>query len=287
MLRIVTDGGADMPNGWEKAFGIDLIPLYVRFGEKSYLQGVDINNRSFYELVQQTRVIPKTSLPSPAQVVEFYKKIAQKGDEILSIHIGSKLSGTFSVVQMATQELKTDFNILTIDSGAGSAALGFMCRDARLMHQAGASLEKIYSRLVEFHKKVVVVFTLDTLEYAYLNGRVSALQTALSSMLRIKPIIVLKDGLLSMVEKVRTRSRSTERILDIVKEKIGQQEVNVAVVHAKDPTTAQMLFDKAKTMFNCKEIVITDLSFPVAANLGPGAVGIVAYPVDEELDRSG
>jgi len=282
MLRIVTDGGADMPNGWETSFGIDMVPLYVRFGEKSYLQGVDINSQSFYDLVQKTRIVPKTSLPSPAQVIEFYKKIAQKGDEILSIHIGSKLSGTFSVIQMAAQELKNDFKIVTVDSGAGSAALGFMCRDARLMHQNGAPLEKIAAKLADFHKKVVVVFTLDTLEYAYLNGRVSALQTALSSMLRIKPIIVLKDGLLSMVEKVRTRTRSIDRILDIVREKIGLQEVNLAVVHAIDPSTAQILHDKAKKMFNCREIVITDLSFPVAANLGPGAVGIIAYPVNEE-----
>jgi DegV family protein with EDD domain len=124
--------------------------------------------------------------------------------------------------------------------------------------------------------RITVIFTLDSLEYARMNGRVNALQSAITSMLRVKPIIVLKDGLLSMAEKVRTRQRSIERVIDYVRERVGDQRVMMAVVHANEPDLAISLSDRIKGIFNLQEIVITDLSIPVAANLGPGTIGIAA-----------
>jgi len=100
MLRIVTDGAADILPEWEKEYGIDMIPVNILFGEKSYLQGVELDNEGFYKLVDETKRIPKTSQPSPHQFVEFYRKIAQKGDTILSIHITAKLSGTYASLVM-------------------------------------------------------------------------------------------------------------------------------------------------------------------------------------------
>ena len=106
MLRIVTDGAADIPAGWEKEYDIDIIPINIQFGEKTYLQNVDLDSEGFYKLVDESKKIPKTSQPSPHQFKEFYKKIAQKGDTILSVHVTSKLSGTYASAVAAAEELK-------------------------------------------------------------------------------------------------------------------------------------------------------------------------------------
>ncbi len=280
-MKIVTDGSADMPLGWQEKYAIDVVPLWVQFGNDSYLQGVDIGPWNFYRLVREKRIFPKTSLPSPQQVVEFYRKIAKKGDNILSIHLTNTLSGTFSIFQMAARELVGEIQVYPFDSGAGSAALGLMCREARLMDSAGSSIQEILHRLESIRNKLTVMFTVDNLEFARLSGRISALQSALASMLNIKPIIILRDGLLQVVDKVRTRQKALDRILETVREKAGRRQVIMAVVHAADPDMAQAVAEKAKKLFNIKEIIVTDLSIPVAAHLGPGTIGIISYP-DEE-----
>lgn len=282
MLKIVTDGGADMPESWISEYQINILPLRVLIGEKTYFQGIDLNINNFYQILRDLKVIPKTSLPSPNQVMEFYRSIAQKGDTILSLHLSSKLSGTYNAFQIATREIAEEFEIITFDSLAGSAVLGFMCREARIMEKAGSSIQDIMKRLNEIRQKIIVIFTLDNLEFAHKNGRVSVLQNLIGSVLNIKPVLVLKNGLLEMYSKARTRQRALEQILSFVAEKVGSDQVNVAVVHAEDLTTAEQLKRRIQNMLRIDNLVITDLSIPVAANLGPGAVGIVAYPVRKE-----
>ena len=281
MLKIVTDGATDMPAAWKEQYDITVVPLYVNFGSQSYTQGVNIGPDNFYRLVLENHAIPQTSLPSPQQIINIYRAIANKGDQILSINLASKLSGTFSIFQMAAKELAGDLSVYAFDSNAGSAATGFMCREARLMDRAGASFQDILARLERVRQKLTIIFTVDNLEFARLSGRVNALQSMLSSVLRIKPIIVLRDGLLFAADKVRTRQRALEHIVESVRERVGDQKVMLAIVHAADPETARSLVESAKARFNVKEIIMTDLSIPVAAHLGPGAVGIVAYPVEE------
>jgi DegV family protein with EDD domain len=285
MLKIVTDGAADMPAGWEEEYQIHILPLRVNFGDKTFIQGVNFKLDDFYRMVRETRIIPKTSLPSPGQVVEFYRSIAKAGDTILSLHITSKLSGTFATVQLAAQELKNEFNIHVFDTGNGSAGMGFMAREARLMDQAGSSIDQIIQRMEAIRNRIMIIFTLDNLEFAYLNGRIGLLQNALSSVLQVKPIIVLKDGLLIMADKVRTRHRAIDKVLEDVRARLGGRLANVAVVHAADPSMAQMILERVRGLLNVRELILTDLAIPVAANLGPGTIGIVAYPVEEESDR--
>jgi DegV family protein with EDD domain len=285
MLRIVTDGATDMPEGWQEEYQINILPLRVSFGEKTYTQGENFGFIDFYNLVRQTRIIPKTSLPSPGQVVDFYRKIAQKGDTILSMHVTGKLSGTLATIQTAAQELKEEYRIFPFDSGAGSAAVGFMCREARLLDRAGKTPEQILKRLEKIRSRLTVIFTLDTLEFAYLSGRINAFQSALSSLLKVKPIVILKDGLLEMADRVRTRQKALEQVLQTVRKRIGNRPANVAIVHAADPQAAQQMLERIRNLLNIKDSFITDLSIPVAANLGPGTIGIVAYPVDEEEEE--
>lgn len=278
MLRIVMDSAGDVPEGWLEEYGIDVIPINIHFGEQMYLHGVNLSNSEFYRMLDQENVIPKTSQPTPQQFVDFYNRIARPGDTILSIHVTGKLSGTMASAEIAQRELEGRFRVIPFDSTAGSAAMGFMCRQARLLERAGLALDKIVAELDGIRQRVAVELTLNTLEYARRSGRVKALQAALASLLNVKPIISLRDGVLELGDKVRTRSRSLEFILEAVTKKFGQQIVNASIVHAIDPESARILFDQVKARFNCKELIITELSAAIAANLGPGTVGIVAYP---------
>jgi DegV family protein with EDD domain len=131
-------------------------------------------------------------------------------------------------------------------------------------------------------RRVTLVFTVDNLEFARLSGRVNSFQSTLSSLLQIKPIIVLRDGLLELSEKVRTRRKSLDRIIEMVRQKVGDRVVNIAIVHALDLPDAEEMVKKVRSILNCQDVILTDLSIPVASHLGPGTIGIVAYPVEEE-----
>ncbi|HET6845630.1 MAG TPA: DegV family protein [Anaerolineales bacterium] len=281
MLRIVTDGAADMPPAWEKDFDIQIIPVNILFGDKTYLQGIELDNKAFYRKVDETRTIPKTSQPSPHQFVEFYKKVAQPGGTVLSIHITSKLSGTYASAVQAAEELKGTYNILPMDSMVGSVAIGFMCREARKMERAGKSVEQIVGALEGVRNGIRIYLTLDTLEYARMSGRVGAMQAALASLMNVKPIAVLTNGVLNMTEKVRTRKASINRLIAMAVHDFGKKPVFLGVVQANDRQSGESLMAQAQPHFNAVEpATLTDLSISVAANLGPGTVGLVLYPVE-------
>ena len=280
MLRIVTDGTADILPEWGKEYGIDVIPVNILFGEKSYLQGIELDNEGFYKLVDETKRIPKTSQPSPHQFVEFYRRIAQKGDTILSIHITSKLSGTYASAVSAAEELKGEFNVIPIDSASGSLGLGLMCREARKMERAGKNVDEIVRYIENIKPKIRVILTLDTLDYAKMSGRVKTLQAALASLLNVKPIAVLRDGDLGMTERVRTRKASLDRLIQMAKEEYRDAPIYLAVVHARDLASGQGLLKDAEKHFNAKETMISELSISIAANLGPGTVGLILYPIE-------
>jgi DegV family protein with EDD domain len=283
MLRIVTDGAADILPEWKKEYGIDVIPVNIMFGERSYLQFEELDNEGFYRLVDEKKRIPKTSQPTPHQFVEFYRRTAKKGDTILSIHVTAKLSGTYASAVSAADEVKDDFTVLPIDSTSGSLGIGLMCREARRMDRAGKSAEEIVRYIEGVKQHVRVILTLDTLEYAKMSGRVKTLQAALASVLNVKPIAVLRDGDLSMAERVRTRKASLDRVIEMAEEEYGDRSIYLAVVHARDPKSGAELLEEASKRFNCKEAMMGELSISVAANLGPGTVGLILYPTEVKL----
>ena len=280
MLRIVTDGAADVPLAWQKEFDIQLVPVNIQFGDKTYLQWVELSQDDFYRLVDENKKIPTTSQPTPYQFAEFYKKVAQPGDQVLSIHPSSKLSGTLDSAASAARDLADQIEITTFDSLSGSAAIGMLCREARVLERAGKTLAEILPLLEKMRTKIGVVLTLDNLEYARMSGRIGTLQTVLGSLLNVKPIAIVTDGVVSIIEKARTRRVAVQRLLEIVKEKVGNQAVNLVILHARDPQAGAMLMQRARETFNIRDSVLTDLSLSIASNLGPGTVGIVFYPVE-------
>jgi DegV family protein with EDD domain len=281
MLKIVMDSAGDMPAGWVQKYKIEIIPVNIHFGDRTFLQGIDLSNSEFYRMAEESKQIPKTSQPTPHQFKTFYERIAKTGDTILSLHVTGKLSGTLASAQIAAQELVDRFRVIPIDSGSGSAAMGLMCQEARLMEWAGASAEKIVERMKEIASTVSIFLTLDKLEFARKSGRVKALQAALASILDVKPIIKLRDGVLELGERVRTRKKALEFLVKEMKDRMGDLLVNAAVVHAEDIESARDLLALMEKNINCKQLIVTELSIGIAANLGPGTVGIVAYPVSE------
>jgi len=281
MLRIVTDGAADILPIWEKEFDIKVIPINLHFGEKTYIQNVDLNFDGFYKLVDdKSNPFPKTSQPSPHQFVEFYKNNFEPGDTILSIHITSKLSGTYASAVSAAEELKGTYNVITFDSLGGSMGTGFMCRTARQMDREGKTVDEIIRYLESIRDQVHVILTLDTLEYARRSGRVGTLSAAMASILNVKPIARLQGGLVNMVEKVRTRKTALERVLSLGRETVGDKPVHLGVVHARDIESGKILLEEAKKQFNFKSVEMTDLSISLAINFGPGTVGLVLFPAE-------
>jgi DegV family protein with EDD domain len=279
MLKIVMDSAGDIPKDWITEYDVEVIPINIHFENKMFLQGIDLSNDDFYQIADTSGIIPKTSQPTPQQFVEFYKRVARAGDTILSLHVTSKLSGTYNSAILAAQELKNIITVIPFDSGSGSAAMGFMCKEIRLLDKAGASLQSILARLAAIRQNVNIVLTLDTLEYARRSGRVRTLQAAIAAVVKIKPVIILKDGSLDMREKVRTRQRAIERALEIIYERVDNKLVNMAVVHSQSMETAKALMQKVRDTFHINELILTDLSIGIAANLGPGTIGIIAYSV--------
>jgi DegV family protein with EDD domain len=273
------DNAGEISDEWRSEYVVDVIPVNIQFENKTYQAGINLSNDEFYRLAKTTGVIPKTSQPTPQQFVDFYKRIAQAGDTILSLHVTEKLSGTFNSAVLAAQELKDKLKIIPFDSGSGSAALGFMCKEVRQLDRAGATLQSILARLETIRKNVNVVLTLDSLEYARRSGRVKAIPAAIAALVKIKPIIILKDGALDMKERVRTRQRSLSRIVEIIHERVDGSLVNVAVVHSQSLQAAKQLMERVKQTLRINELILSELSIGVAANLGPGTIGIIAYAV--------
>lgn len=281
MLRIVMDSGGDLPVEWLEKYQIDVVPINVHMGNDVFLEGVNLDIEQFYSWVKKTGLVPKTSQPTPQQYIELYRRIYQPGDVILSIHLTSKLSGTYDSAVIAARELAEEgIRIVPFDTLSGTGIQGYMCREAREMDRSGASLEQIIERLEAIREGTQVIFTVDSLEFAQKSGRVQLLEMLVASMLNIKPIIILKEGTLAVANKVRTRKASLEFIVKEIVDRMGGKLINAAIIHANDLATAMDLSARLEGLLNIKELFVEQLSIGIATNLGPGTVGIVAYPVE-------
>ena len=281
MLRIVMDSAGDLPEEWIQEYEIEVIPINIHLGEDVRLENVPLNIDQFYQWVEKTGQIPKSSQPSPQQCLTFYRRIADPGDVILSIHLTSKLSGTYESAVIASRELEGELKVIPFDTLSGTAIQGYMCCEARAMDRKGASINQILDRLKTIRENTEVIFTLNSLDFARMSGRVQMLESLLASLLKIKPIVILKEGTLSIGHKVRTRKASLEYLLQETARRVGKNLVNAAVIHAHDLISAEMFAERVKKIINTKQFFIEELSIGIAANLGPGTIGIVAYPAGE------
>jgi DegV family protein with EDD domain len=280
MIRIVTDSTCDLPEELMSLHDIHVVPIHIQFGAETYRDGQTIDKPTFYRRVEQDGMLPKTSQPPPGDFVRMYQAIARPADEILSIHVTGRLSGTFNSAQMAAEALADRIKVHVFDSWGGSAGLGFMCLDAVRMAEAGKSVADILKRLEVTRPQVNHLFTMANLKFAEMSGRVNKLQSVLASLLNIKPIVLAEGGLMEVADQVRTRKKAIERVISIARERVGEAKVNLAVIHAQAPDEAAEVLDQARRALQVGETFVHDLALSLAVHLGPGTLAVITYPAE-------
>ncbi len=280
MIKIVTDSTCDLPAELYTRHDLTVVPINIQFGVETFQEGVNIDRATFYRRIDETGQIPTTSQPSVGQFKEAYQALIDRGaTEIISMHVTAKLSGTCRSAEMAAREV-SDAKIHVFDSACGSAGLGFMALEAARMAEAGETASAILRRLEKIRSRMNIFLTLQDLRYARMSGRVGRLQSALASVLNVKPVIALQEGIIDVTERTRSRRKALDRLLELTQEAVGTQDpVNVAVVHAEVKEEGRGLFERAKERFNCQETFIEDLAISLAVHFGPGTIGLVSYRV--------
>jgi DegV family protein with EDD domain len=281
VIKIVTDTTCDLLPEMVKEHDITIVPINIQFGTDSYQEGVNMDWDLFYRKIEEMGILPTTSQPSVGEFTEVYRRLAREGaDAIISTHVTAKLSGTYQSACLAAEEVKDEVKVYPHDSAAGAAALGLACVEASRMARAGKTPEEIVARLDEIRSRVNVLFVMENLEYPRKSGRVGGLAATLGSILNMKPIVSLEDGLLDMVEKVRTRKKSLDRLLDMMEERVGTTDpVNLGVVHARAPEVGQEMLSRAQERFNCSESYLVELCASLTVHFGPGMIGLCFYKV--------
>jgi len=278
-LKILTDSTCDLPASYYDQFGIDVVPVPIRFGDTQFFDRVSIDLKGLFEKVAQLGVLPMTSQPSVAQFTEIYRRWAREGyDHILSIHVTGALSGTLNSARLAAREVAGETEVIPFDSLSGSAALGYMCVEAAKMERQGLTLDQILARLEEVRNQVRVFLTVATLRYAQMSGRVGNLQSLIASVLNIQPIIALHSGQLSARERVRTRQAALERLFQLTRDAAGKAAVNIAVIHAQAQDEAEQILARARESLHCVDSFVGEISATVAVHFGPKVIGTVVYP---------
>ncbi len=236
-VRILTDSTADIPLEQAEALNITIVPLTVFFGEEAYLDGVELDNAGFYRKLQASKTLPRTSQPSPAAFQEAFIRLINEGaDGILSVHLSSKLSGTYQSACTARDSLPDDVKkipIEVVDSLSISAGMSRAIMHAAQEARQGLSLEEIKARTVDELARTRILAVLDTLEFVRRGGRIGSAAALLGNMLSVKPIISLKNGEVVAVERPRTRSKAYARIAQIIGDMGKIENISIAEASAE------------------------------------------------------
>lgn len=278
MIKIVTDSTADLPADLVQQHGIHVIPLKVLFGDKTYREGIDLGNQEFYRMLAEAKTPPTTSQPSVGEFFDLYSELSKDGHEIISIHLSSKLSGTISSAQSA-KEMLPDAKITIIDSASIAMGLGLMVLTAARAVAEGKTTAEIVAAVEKMIPAMNVVFVVDTLEYLQKGGRIGGAAALVGTLLKVKPILCLKDGRVEPLDKVRSKRKALARLLEVVEERMGPgTPVRMAVLHAEVPDEARELEQEVRARFNCTELYFSEVGPVIGTHAGPGVVGLVACP---------
>jgi len=279
MIKVIADSTCNLSQETLDQYDIRIAPIPIQFGEETFEEGVYIDRDLFYKKIEETGIMPTSSQPTPAWFGRYYKELHQQGHSILVITVTGKHSGTFNSATMA-KSLTPEANVHVFDSKSISLGTGWMVLEAVRAIKAGVAQSDVVSRIEAIRERAKLFMTPATLKYLQMSGRVGTLQGALASLLSIKPIIHLKDGLLEVMENVRTRGKSLDQLIDHLEEAVGTTApVNVAVIHARAREEGLSVLKRAKDVFNVQEALFGDLVASLSAHGGPGIIGLFAYPI--------
>jgi len=278
-VRIVTDSVSDLPSEVAKELGITVIPLNVRFGTEVYRDGIDLTAEQFYDRLVHDKTFPVTSVPSPGTFAEVYNKLAEETDEILVIALTSKLSATYEVALQSIGLMKRKCRVEVVDSQWAVMAQGFIVMAAAKAAQAGASLDEILDLTHRNMKRVDIRAAFDTLEYLRRGGRIGAAQALLGSMLKVNPIITLKDGVVEPAGRTRSRTKAIDHLYNFAMSFAHIEEL--AVEDAACPDDAELLVERLGSKFPKERIYRSKMTPVIGTHTGPGLI-LVAVMGDRE-----
>jgi DegV family protein with EDD domain len=279
-VAIVTDGACSLTPAQGEQLGVHVAPVYVNFDNKTYQAGVDLETSEFYRLMHASKKLPTTAQPTAADFINLYTRLADEADEIVTVVISHHMSATLQSAEMAKEQF-TKVPVHIIDSESVSLGFGMMAIAAARVAAQGQDAKAVIQLVEEIKRRINVIFTVDTLEYLHKGGRIGGATAFLGSALSIKPILYIKDGRIEPLEKQRTRKRSVARLLKIMEEKVGSDEVHVAILHGNIPDEAHELEQQIRGRFNCVELVTSEMGPVIGVHAGPGTLGLVFYSLTD------
>jgi len=272
-IALVTDSTADIPLEIAKEHDINIIPLKVVFGDKEYLDGIDLQPDQFYQMLSQSEALPSSSQPAPADFVNLYESLLDNYREVISIHLSTGLSGTVNAARLAGERFKGRIHV--VDSKSISLGIGLLVMEAARSIQAGLSASEVLKKLREARENSEVLFTLNTLEYLRKGGRIGKVSGMVGSMLHVKPVVrVNEDGIYTPYAKTRTQDQALiaiERGFQQLAK--GRRAVELAIAHGSALEAASKLKSRLENLLNIETSMFTKVGPVIGVHTGPGTVG--------------
>jgi DegV family protein with EDD domain len=278
MIKIVTDSTAYLPETYVREHDIRVVPLNVHFDKVTFKEGVELSNEDFYARLKAAPALPTTSQPSAGEFLEVFEELSNDGYEIVVLTISSKLSGTWNSA-MAAKEMLPEAKISVIDSLSTSVGLHLMVEAAADAIAAGAAREEVVASVEAIIPKMRLLFVVDTLEYLAKGGRIGNARAFLGTLLNVKPILALQDGVIEPLEQVRSKRKAQARMLDLVEEYMGKDapKAKTGIINALAPEEAARLVQEVTNRLGCAEPIVGTLGGAIGTHTGPGVIGIAAY----------
>jgi DegV family protein with EDD domain len=278
---ILTDSTANLPMEWVEQYNVRVIPLKIHWEGETYLDGIDLTPNEFYTRLAHAKSLPTTSQPSIQDFLQAFESLADQADGIVVPLISSGISGTVDSAQAAVR-LFTRVPVEIIDTHITSMGQVMIILAAARAAEQGASLQEVRQAADEVVKRLKVFFAVDTLEYLHRGGRINGASRYLGTALAIKPILFFNsEGKIDALERVRTKSKSWQRLIELAEEQANGRPVHVGIVHANAPGAAQKFRDEVEQRLNCKEIFTVEFSPVIGVHVGPGTIGIALYAEDQ------
>ena len=272
-IKIITDSTADIPKNIVESYGIEVVPLKVRFGETEFSDGVDIQADEFYEKLVSSSELPKTSQPSVGDFLTVYEKYASQGFDIVSIHLTGKLSGTMNSALQAKQQMKTKAEIHVLDTQKASMGLGLIVLEAAKMVADGKNTKDVVNLVENTMKKSEVFILLHTLEYLEKGGRIGKAQALLGGLLSLKPLLILENGVVETLGKARTFKKGVLKLRETVN--TMAPVAKLSVLYTTIPDFAKEFAQTLTEDLNLKEEPIVAQCGPVIGTyIGPGIIAV-------------
>jgi DegV family protein with EDD domain len=272
MVKLVTDSVSDLPPEVIKDLEITVIPLHVQFGNETYKDRVDLSSDEFYHKLEHSSVLPSTAAPSPGIFAEVFDNLATKYSQILAVFVSRKLSATYDVALQGIKLMKRKCQVELVDSTLGIMGQGLLVMEAAKKALAGASLSELIGTIAETIPRIHVRVTLDTLEYLARGGRIGKVQALLGSMLRMNPILGIKDGVAFPSARVRSRAKATEWLFEFAS-KFSKVKA-LAVEYGTNVAEAKAFAKRMASVFPKASIYISNVSPVVGTHTGPNPLSL-------------